>query len=340
MSQAGSAVVTLVDDPQAWDVLVDSLDGHPLQLWGWGEAKAHGGSWTPYRFKVESPERKVLGGAQVLVRKLPFPFRQVAYVPRGPFAGEGVDPGQIAEAVAEATGEVTNALAITFEPDIDESVGFEVAGGLPAPTDILLPSTLIIDLDQDEDQLMASMSKKTRQYVRKAMREGVEVKRLGAQDFDRVMEIYQDTATRAGFPLHTDEYYRTIAEELGEASPIYGAFKDGEMQAFLWLGASKETAFELYGGVVASGQRSRANYALKWQAMLDQKNKGVSRYDLNGLLNDGISDFKKGFARHEDQLAPAVDVPLKKGLYRLWAKALPAVRAAKRKRSESETQEN
>lgn len=333
MSQTGPVTVSPVENPPDWDDLVNSLDGHPLQLWGWGEAKSADGNWDALRLRVDGPDGAPLGGAQVLVRQLPFPLRQFAYVPRGPFAADGVDPGQIAGVVAQATRDATSALAISFEPDVDESVGFTVPGGVPAVTNILLPSTLIIDLDQDEDKLLSSMSKKTRQYVRKAMREGVEVRRLDESDFDRVMEIYRETAERAGFPLHTADYYRRIAQELGESSPVYGAFKDGEMQAFLWLGASDTTAFELYGGVVESGQRSRANYALKWQAMLDQKAKGVSRYDLNGLLNDGISDFKKGFARHQDQLAPAVDVPLKKSLYRIWAKALPAVRAAKRKRT-------
>ena len=60
------------------------------------------------------------------------------------------------------------------------------------------------------------------------------------------------------------------------------------MVAFLWFAQSNYTSFELYGGVTETGQKVRANYILKWTAMLEMKKRGVKRYDFNGLLNDGI----------------------------------------------------
>ena len=63
-----------VTDPAEWDRIVDAAGGHPLQLWGWGEVKASG-PWRPVRLKVLGPDGEVAGGAQVLVRRLPAPFR-------------------------------------------------------------------------------------------------------------------------------------------------------------------------------------------------------------------------------------------------------------------------
>jgi peptidoglycan pentaglycine glycine transferase (the first glycine) len=70
------------------------------------------------------------------------------------------------------------------------------------------------------------------------------------------------------------------------------------------------------------GQALRANYALKWFAIRKCREWGISRYDMNGLLNDGISNFKRGFANHDDMLAGTYDYPLSP-LYSIWAGLLP-----------------
>jgi lipid II:glycine glycyltransferase (peptidoglycan interpeptide bridge formation enzyme) len=49
---------------------------------------------------------------------------------------------------------------------------------------------------------------------------------------------------------------------------------------------------------------------------------GLRRYDMNGLLNDGVSTFKQGFADHENMLVGTYDMPLSP-LYLVWDKALP-----------------
>jgi len=140
---------------------------------------------------------------------------------------------------------------------------------------------------------------------------------------------------------------------MGENSPIFGAFiekeqgksieknkntedyiaeklKNQEMVAFLWFAQSDDVAFELYGGVTEAGQRSRANYVLKWIAIIEMKNRGVNRYDFNGLLNDGISKFKAGFANHEDLLVGTLDFPISK-TYFIWNSFLPTAKKIVRK---------
>jgi lipid II:glycine glycyltransferase (peptidoglycan interpeptide bridge formation enzyme) len=50
---------------------------------------------------------------------------------------------------------------------------------------------------------------------------------------------------------------------------------------------------------------------------------GVRRYDMNGLLNDGVSNFKLGFTSGvEMQLFGTFDAPLSP-LYQVWEKMLP-----------------
>lgn len=100
------------------------------------------------------------------------------------------------------------------------------------------------------------------------------------------------------------------------------AFVDDKPVAFVWLAISQTTAFELYGGMNDVGQQLRLNYALKWQTIQLMKKWGIERYDMNGLLNDGVSTFKQGFAEHEDMLAGTYDRPLSM-LYPAWTYGLP-----------------
>lgn len=343
-----------------WDEQVNAHGGHPLQLWGWGQLKANSGNWTPHRLLVQKPNGDVLGGAQVLLRRLPAPMGSLGFVPRGPFVERGRQ-GSAAEveqssqttldsdvsvAAARTLREKTDAISVIFEPDVPIEQGFFVDGGKEKSTSILLERTAVLDLSLPSDKLLSQMSKKTRQYIRKGEREGITVRRVGQArvedgraslddtargEIAQVLDIYRETAERAGFPLHEDSYYLDVAVEMGAASQLYAAYMDGQMQAFLWLVSSDTVAFELYGGVTEAGQRSRANYALKWAAITRAQDSGVLRYDLNGLLNDGVSRFKQGFITEETLLHPGLEVPLRPLKQKAWAVAIPSVRAAIRR---------
>ena len=335
-------------DKDQWDLAVNVGGGHPLQLWGWGEVKARSGHWKPVRDLVTGPDGDLLGGAQVLLRRLPGPLGSLGYVPRGPFCAtpaadmDSESQGsecmtRVAEAVGAHLKATTNAVSVIFEPDISAEVGFVVPGGVDKSTSVLLERTAELDLTVPEDALMAQMSKKTRQYCRKAARDGVVVKLIGEahggvlddeakSQIDTALTIYEETARRAQFALHERSYYLDVAELMGPASRIYAAYVGEEMQAFLWLVSSATVAFELYGGVTDAGQRSRANYALKWHAIQEEKGRGVQRYDMNGLLNDGVSRFKMGFVAEESLLDPGLELPLRPVRYRISAVGIPAAR--------------
>lgn len=336
-------------DPAAWDAHVNAAGGHPLQLWGWGELKAKY-DWTAHRYLVREGT-EVVGSAQVLLRKLPPPFRGLAYIPRGPQAAE-TDRARVLAALAAHVKTEHRPVALSIEPDWPEpfspmpkkeAEALTEAGLAAAPTgwlkelaDVgftrsdntgLIPSTLVVDLTPDEDVLMKELSSSTRQNVRKSFRaENVRFGLVTEQaDLDQVLAINHETARRAEFAVHSDDYHYAIRDLLGERSQLLAAWEGDEVVAFVWLVVSDGTAFELYGGVNGRGMKLRLNYGLKFHAMTHVKAQGVERYDFNGLLNDGISDFKRQFAKHEDRLIGTWDKPLSP-LYPTFAKALPMVR--------------
>ncbi len=302
-----------------------------MQLWGWGETKA-AHNWRVDRVFV-TEHGNTIGSAQILLRPLPFPFRSLAYLARGPQA----DPGREHEVLA-AVGRYVKAthksVALSIEPDWNADTvavaTLPAAGWVQSASTILIPRTLILDLTRTEDELLGAMSKKTRQYIRKSGREALEYRAVVESDMPQLMAVYKDTAERAGFGIHQNSYYADILRNLGADSPIYGAFDGATLASFLWLATSESTAFELYGGMTEDGSRLRANFSLKWLAITEMKARGITRYDFNGLLNDGVSKFKFGFADHENLLAGTWDLGLSP-LYPLFAKALPVARRGVRK---------
>lgn len=319
-------------DRSRWDSQVNAAGGHPMQMWGWGQTKA-AHNWSVDRLLVKTDAGDVVGSAQVLFRRLPLPFRSLAYIARGPQAAES-HSGAVLDAIAAFTKSRHRPVVLSIEPDWDQeseqATALAAAGWKPSRNTILIPRTLILDLHRAEEELLAAMTKKTRQYIRKSSREELVYRRVDRSELAQCLAVYRLTAQRAGFGIHTDGYYLDLFDNLGDDSPVFAAFDGDTVVAFLWLATSGSTAFELYGGMNDDGSTLRANFSLKWTAITAMKERGISRYDFNGLLNDGVSQFKFGFADHEDQLAGTWDRPLSP-LYPVYAQALPLARKAIRK---------
>ncbi len=336
--------VTPCTDRTEWDDLVNRSGGHPLQLWGWGELKSRY-DWTAQRLIVHNGT-ETIGSAQVLFRSLPQPFRSLAYIPRGPQVGSDDDRVVVLEAIAEHLKKTSKAIGLTVEPDwetpdspikkgeqADPSAtapwldAITRAGFVRSSNTGLIPSTLIVDCSLDDDALMKGFGSSARQNVRKSFK--AENVRFGLvtsdADLQQVLDINHETARRAGFAVHSDDYHRAIRDELGERSQLIAAYEGDRVVAFVWLVVSDTTAFELYGGVDERGMKLRLNYGLKFWAMQHVREQGVSRYDFNGLLNDGISDFKRQFAKHENLLIGTYDRQLSP-LFPVFSRALPTVR--------------
>ena len=334
----------IITDSDVWDKTVCSMAGHPLQLWGWGELKRRH-NWDVERVLIENEAGKVIGCAQLLFRKLPGALKitadSVAYCPRGPVC-HSADRQRVSDELAQFVKRNHRCLVITVEPDWEDndssaslSTTSQPVSTLnkslskkwrKTPNTILIDRTLILDLTLSEGHLHANMAKKTRQYIRKSNLEDIVIRPvISDQDFSQCMNIYRETARRARFTLHINSYYEDARKFLDDNGIILAAFVNDAPAAFLWVTVSDVTAFELYGGMNKIGQKLRLNYALKWKMICLMKERGVRRYDFNGLLNDSISTFKKGFSTHENRLIGSYDYPMSQYYY-VWRYGLPTAK--------------
>ena len=327
---ATALTADLVTSRDAWDSDVLALGGHPLQLWGWGQVKA-AGAWTPYRLRV-TDGGDLVGLAQVLVRRLPAPFGRLSYVPRGPVVvgddgtGSGERRAAVIAAVVAWCRHTVGGIGVSFEPDWPAGTGPHVPGLRPGRAPVLVPTTVVLDLTRSPDVLLAAMDRSPRHDIRKAARDGMDIRRVtGERDVRRVLDVYRETARRADFALHSDEYYLSVHRELGERSVLVAAYLDDAPVSFSWCINSARTSFQLYGGGTAAGRKMRATTPVYWRSVEIAQQDGLSRFDFNGLLNDGISDFKRSLAKHEDAMVGTLDVPFTP-LYDAWTRLLPTAK--------------
>ena len=307
-----------ITDQPTWDELVSTHPwGHPLQLWGWGEAKRANG-WVVHHLAFKHDDT-VIAMAQILLWRIPKAHYNIAYIPRGPvIAPDSTHRNELLSLLADWARD-HDALYLRIEPawcDVElPSIWHR------AHNQIQLAETYTIDLTKSYDELMEPMAKKNRQYIRKAERDGVTVER--ATDIEPMYRLYEETSMRAGFGLHSKEYYTDLMSELGDHNYLYYALAEGQPVAFLWLAEAGKTAYELYGGVDATGQELKANYFLKWYAMTAMKELGLTKYDLNGRLNEGVGQFKVGFAPDETDYIGTYDYIFNRLGYHLWERLWP-----------------
>jgi lipid II:glycine glycyltransferase (peptidoglycan interpeptide bridge formation enzyme) len=335
-----------VTDRDAWNAFVERAPHRSFpQLWEWGELREPAG-WRTVRLAVGERQDAPLAGAQVLIRQVPLLGWRLGYAPRGPIGA--LDEPETRRSLVAAfrhLGVMEGIATLKIDP---EATATDPLGAalLAAPwrraAKVQPPRTRLIDLAPDEETLLAQMSKKHRQYVHKAEREGVTVTRLSPSaapdetalalaDFYR---IYADTAERAGFAARVQDYYERVWSLFAPAghARLFFAVLGGERVATLFHFSCGDRAAEAYGGMTDAGADSHANYLLKWEAIRAFRAEGFASYDLWGIATGGIAKFKEGFGGRQVDYVGARDLPLRPMQDAALRLLLPAYGTAQRAR--------
>jgi lipid II:glycine glycyltransferase (peptidoglycan interpeptide bridge formation enzyme) len=338
-ARASHAVVTHTHRT-TWDELVADRGGQPFQAWAWGELKSHFG-WQPHRVA----SRDGLAAAQVLIR--PYRGVAVAYVPRGPIlSGDAAVDRALLDAIVRLARS-HRAAFLRFEPDVLESdsgadslrallrdAGFRTSDRTLQPR-----SSIRLDLSPVEDALLASFSKGHRADIRRAGRDGVQI-RVGEPDggADVLHQMLVATNRRKSFGFHSAAYYRRLLHAFGDAARLQIAELNGRP-----IGASLVMSFGRNGiylaaGSNAAGLEHRAAHILQWHAIRWARERGAVTWDLWGIADargryelaaaagstpndelakieadarrdplDGVYRFKKGWGGYVVRTVPAFD---------------------------------
>lgn len=183
--------------------------------------------------------------------------------------------------------------------------GVDGTGLRKAPTDILPPDTILVDLAADDDAMLSRMKPKTRYNIRLSERKGVRVRSGRISDMGLWQKLYDETARRNGIVGHEGRFFGALLGEGRQDASVrlLVAEKDGKPLAAMFLSVSADRATYLYGASSGEDRNLMAPYALQWNALKLARDLGCTHYDLFGVSPKpdpehplyGLFLFKSGF---------------------------------------------
>ncbi len=281
--------------PQEWEqFLTRQPEAHLLQMPQWGALKSDFGWDASYVIVGEA-------GAQILFRSLPIGF-SLAYIPKGPVGENWESLWPEVDALCHSR----RAVFIKVEPDRWESgeagERLQASGFRFSPYLIQPRQTLVVDIQGDEEVILAQMKQKTRYNIRLAEKKGVVVNPSSdIEDFSRMMDT---TGERDAFGVHTLAYYRRAYElfyPAGACELLVASF-EGEPLAALMVFTQGERAWYFYGASTDLYRNLMPTYLLQWEAIRWAKTKGCTSYDLWGIPDADEDTLETQFTKRADGL--------------------------------------
>jgi peptidoglycan pentaglycine glycine transferase (the first glycine) len=184
--------------------------------------------------------------------------------------------------------------------------------------------TLCLDLQLDDEALLAQMKPKGRYNIRVAQRHGVSVvEDNSAQGLADFVRIVQRTARRQGIDVKPASYFRSMLALAQPSLSLLFAQHAGRRLATALVLRFGERSTYFYGGSLAVQRRVMAPYLLHFEAARRARAQGCRWYDLWGVAPPGaeghrwqaISDFKRKLGGVEFDFGPTLDRVFDAGAY-------------------------
>ncbi len=188
--------------------------------------------------------------------------------------------------------EFSDGFLITIEPatrKFDEKLtnSMKDAGFNEVEDNIQHQSTIKVDLDKSQDELLASFSQTARRNIRKAKRAGIKIKKVDIDEssMKTLFSLLETTSVRSKFYIRdrdfTMDYWRAFAE-VGRGS-IFIAYKGLDILAGAFVIHDSENSWYKDGGSVTHNSKLGGTTLLLWEVMKDLQKQGVKSYDLCGV---------------------------------------------------------
>lgn len=316
-------IETCTDQTEWNHTLISQGCAEFLQSWEWGEIQDRSGIGVA-RW-LFSREQQIFP-VQAFLYPL-FAGYQLCYVPRTRYADIFTDPA------ITSFLKKKKILFVRIEPSTKASL----PEGAKKVSCRQPQQTLLVSLDQSDDDLLAQMHAKTRYNIRLAERKGVTVStKKNSEWFWRLNE---ETTARDDFQSHHKKYYEGMltSESVFQYTALVSHRPIASIICVHWGGRMTY----LHGASSNEERQLMAPYLLQWTAMQDAKKRGDHLYDVWGVAPipkrgeaattfhgyewsaahawTGITRFKAGFGGTPTSYPDAGELPLFPFLYTMFS---------------------
>ena len=196
-------------------------------------------------------------------------------------------------------------------------------------TDMTVASSLVVDLNGSEDDILCRMKPKTRYNIGLSQRKGVTIHMAESSSLADFYDLYVQTAKRNGFvPCSIQQFsamFRCRFKNTNKADIVFLLARHGrDILAGAIIGISGQCANFLYG---ASGNIKRnymASSLMHWTGMRIARQRGCLSYEMGAVSPtpdmahpfNGLHRFKSGFGGRIELRSGSWDYPLNQRAYR------------------------
>lgn len=188
----------------------------------------------------------------------------------------------------------------------------------------------LMDLNKNEDEILADMHKKHRYNIGLAQRKGVVVREsTKGEDFELFYNLYLETTQRQKFFGRSRAYLKKVWETFREENSAYlliAEYEGKPLSAWMLL-IQDGVLYYPYGGSTEKDRDVQSSCLLGWEAIKFGKKMGCDLFDMWGAAEDmsnksdpyyGFSLFKEKFGATHVSYINSYDFVINEPLYKMF----------------------
>jgi lipid II:glycine glycyltransferase (peptidoglycan interpeptide bridge formation enzyme) len=243
-----------------------------------------------YRLGVLRSAGRIVGSALVRVRRIGRSPVRIAEIAGGPVATTAAGFQALLEAVA-ADAAASGVARIEARPYLpadqatEEGAALERAG-FDAPLVPASPATLVVSLEPEEEALLASFRKGTRQEIRRAQEAGLTVRKVAGEAEVAAFQAIYDAMEAKGATPRPAPFFARVAralEEDAERGFFLVALHEGVLLGGAVILLQGRGALYGFGAAERGTGRVACGHHVQYAAMCEARRRGALHYDLGGF---------------------------------------------------------
>jgi hypothetical protein len=275
--------------PAAWDALLASIGGHPLQSALWGESRKviyniKDKRWAAYH------EEKLVALIRFEQRGVSI-VKKIAWIPQGPAMSLGFSWGEVEKSFLAKLKSQGMFIGLTYP----------WARAIPELATDVSRYTVWLDLSVGKEMLWKNLDKQWRYGARRAQRLGIQVSTTNEkEEVESFYKLCQCISAKKNFKLNGSiDFFLQLLRggvDQGVGAKLFLAKYEGKICAGALVLYSGKNLHYLWGGVDRHYAKERAGEFIQWSVIEWACDNGFELYDLEGIdeaNNPGVAAFKK-----------------------------------------------